>query len=139
MTMTFRQRFGAVLLADLTCLRWTMGWIAVVLGFGFLFAEVTTPNYIAFLSPAWMWGILFLAYGLCHVAGAMYRLKTWVSYLCGGFGMWLWNYLFLSFVVFDKTPIQATEMMLALPIVCEVWLLAEDIYRAKTACRTCER
>lgn len=138
--MNFAQRFGGVLLADLTCLRWTMGWIAIALASGFFFAQVSTSNYIAFngFSPAWIWGVLFAAYGACHVTACLYKIPNWLSYCCGAMGLWLWNYLFLSFVVFDETPIQATEVMLALPIICEVWLLAEDIYRAKTACNTCE-
>ncbi len=133
MNRTPMQRLGRVLLADLTALRWTLAWVALALSAGMLFTAATTENYAAihWFSDRMAWGLMFGAYGVAHVLACLYSLPKWVAYAAGVFGLWLWVYLFLSFVWFDPTPVQATEIMLAVPVAIEVWLLAEDIFKRK--------
>ncbi len=133
MMRTIFDRLGGVLLTDMRATRWTLGWVALVLSAGLFATSTTTANYAAMngLQDRAAWGAMFMLYGLHHVAASLYRIPAWLSYPAELFGLWLWAYLFLSFVVFDPTPVQATEIMLAVPLVSEVWILAEDIYRRK--------
>lgn len=127
------DRLAAVLLADLTALRWTLAWVGLMLSAGMLFTAATTANYAATnqFADRGAWGVMFGVYGIAHVLACLYRLPKWVACTAGVFGLWLWVYLFLSFTVFDPTPTQATELMLAVPVIVEVWLLAECIFTRK--------
>ena len=131
--MNVRQRLAAVLLADTVALRWALGWVAMLLTAGLAFGAADTSNYGAInrLQPLGIWMALFGAYAVCHLAACLYRLPTAVMYVCGVLGLWLWSYLFLSFVVFDRTPVQATEVMLIVPLIAEVWILAGDIFERR--------
>lgn len=131
--MNVRQRIARVLLGDMRSLRWVMGWAGVMAGIGFCCASVENENYhlLNTLQPAWVWGCAFLAYGLIKLAGSLYHLPGWIRYGNGTAGLWLWSYLFLSFAVFDPTEMRATELMLAVPIVCETWLFSNAMHRDK--------
>jgi peptidoglycan/LPS O-acetylase OafA/YrhL len=110
--------------------RWTLGWVALVLSVGMFFTATQTENYNAInsFSDRRVWGCIFLSYGACQVAASLFVLPAWVRIACCVVGLWVWSYLFLSFVVYDPTPIQATELMLAVPLISEVWILAGDLF-----------
>lgn len=128
--MTMRNRIADVILGNLAPLRWTIGWVAILLGLGFAFSGADTDNYgaINLIAPVWLWGVGFVAYGISKLCSALLPVPLWARFASGFAGLFGWVYVFLSFVVFDLTPRQATEWMLAIPVVIELWLFIESIH-----------
>ena len=74
---------------------------------------------------------MFFVYSCLKIYGAFHRLNRHVRFTNSVFGLWAWNYIFLSFTVFDATPVAPTELLLAVPTVIEVWtMLAEPFKNA---------
>lgn len=129
--LTFGQRVSNILLSDLTPIRFILGFIAAVLSFGFFFSSASNDNY-AFLVQVFsvgMWGLTFLVYGISNIASTLFYWSFKTKSVISTIGIFLWSYIFLSFVVFDPTPIYSTEWMLLFPIILEVWLLAETLHK----------
>ena len=116
-----------VLKSDMTATRWTMGWLSVILSFGLLFSASDTSSYRNMLGVAdsLVWAVIFFAHGLSLLLSALYNLPCFFKKFCHGIGVWLWTYLFLNFTFYDETTIGATEWMMVLPIVLEIWMLSE--------------
>lgn len=71
-----------------------------------------------------LWTALLLTYA----AIKMYtKTKPLTDTIAACFGLWLWIYLFLTFVVLDTQPPSPLESMLLLPIVLEAWELILNI------------
>jgi len=123
------SRIKQILLLDTTSVRWVIGWVALIGAFGFIFGTSHNENY-KLLMQSWsgqIWGVAFLIYGVNTIATCVFRQPNIINYLTDALGMWLWSYLFLSFVVFDTTPTAATEYMLIIPLFAEVWILADRL------------
>jgi hypothetical protein len=132
--MTFYQRVLGVLFSDLSPMRWIMGWIALVLSAGFFLTSTDNHNYdlINLMANRHIWGILFCVLAIIHLYSSLYpKCSFYIKALFNVLGIWLWSYVFLSFTFYDPTPIKATEWMLGLPILVEVWLLSEAGIRRK--------
>jgi hypothetical protein len=98
---------------------------ATLLSLGFLFSQGNNSNYdlIYQFAHRYFWFALFAVYafikGVSVVSDISYRISTLNSIM----GIWAWLYLFLSFAVFDKTPVAPTEAMLLVPVMAEAWLM----------------
>jgi hypothetical protein len=110
---------------------------AFLLAVGF-FTGSTNNNYTALtdLMPFEQWGTIFLTYSLVK----FYRLfcclrHTWVDIYVSAIGIWAWNYIFLSFTLFDKVPTAPTELLLFIPVMAEGWTLTSMIYQKNTSNR----
>jgi hypothetical protein len=104
---------------------------ALLLSVGF-FTGTTNSNYEALteLMGFNQWGTLFLVYSLIK----FYRIfcavqHTWVDIYVSAIGIWAWNYIFLSFTLFDKVPTAPTELLLFVPVMAEGWTLTSMIYK----------
>ena len=97
----------------------------VLLSFGFFFGLGTNENYqlIYSFGGTIFWGSLFAIYSIIRVLDLVTNIPRWLSVICGMVGIWAWNYIFLSFVVFDTSPMAPTEILLMLPTIAEFWAL----------------
>lgn len=131
--MTIYDKLAKVVLADLTSLNMITAIVALSLGFGFMFANADNENYklVTDAAPTWVWGSLFLIYGIVMIGNLFIAERFILKLITGVSGLFLWVYVFLSFVVFDPTPVYSTELMLAIPIVAQTWLLAETLFKKR--------
>ncbi len=98
---------------------------AFVLSFGFMFGTGNNANYALIYQFAhqYFWSALFFMYGSVKALSIWTRVDYKVNTLNSIVGLWAWLYLFLSFTVFDTTPVAPTEAMLAIPVLAEAWLM----------------
>lgn len=109
---------------------------AVLLAVGFFVGEATSQNYVMineFASPA-AWATLLIIYALIKLLSIIWIVPKSLCTMNGIFGVWMWNYIFLSFAVFDTTAIAPAELLLILPILIEFWAMI-DIPRIKKDCK----
>lgn len=95
------------------------------LSIGFAIGVGNNANYeliFSFANRYW-WAIMFFVYSCLKIYGAFHRLNRHVRFTNSVFGLWAWNYIFLSFTVFDATPVAPTELLLIVPTVIEVWTM----------------
>lgn len=107
-----------------------------ILAIGFFIGEATNQNYELinqFASPAG-WATLLTIYALIKLLSIVWIVPRSLCMLNGIFGVWMWNYILLSFVVFDVTPIAPAELLLIIPILVEFWAMI-DIPRIKKDCK----
>lgn len=105
------------------------GETALLLGIsGFLMAagnffSEKTSNYISMydLASPMMWGMLFLIYAIIKFYSCFNRTPSYIRTANSVVGLWAWNYVFLSFVVFDAILPEASEFLIIIPIIAEVW------------------
>lgn len=126
----FQNFVDTVLPDDNRQTKWLLGWVSLTLGIGFLAAEVTASNFVALteFAPIWVWTIMFMVYGLKNILGCVLRIPCVVTASFSALGLYLWGYLFISFVIFDHTNVQASEYLIIFPILAEVWILSRIIF-----------
>lgn len=126
-------RIKRSILNEHTAITLLLGMLGIVLSFGFLISTIDNPNYslLLGLAPFSIWSAMFFLYGVIKVISVLYRTGLVLKTLTAISGLWLWNYLVLSFLVFDKSPIAATEVMLIIPVICEVWGFTNTLYNSK--------
>jgi hypothetical protein len=98
---------------------------AILLSLGFIFGTGTTANYdlIYRFGGNIFWAVFFAIYATIRFIDQILNIPRWLCIICGTLGIWAWNYIFLSFVVFDLTPVTPTEFLLLVPTIAEFWLL----------------
>lgn len=130
MNPPLKDRISRIVKLDLTALRWVMGWTSLWLSYGFFCLSTGGADYdtLREIRPAYVWGVLFAVYGAVGLLDCVFRVNWFVARGAGLLGMWLWSYLFLSLAVLDDKPTTAAEIMLVVPIICEVWLLIMAIF-----------
>lgn len=98
------------------------------LGLGFLFADGSNSNYqmIYAFASKYAWGVFFLLYSASKFCAYFFRIDYKVKLASGVLGLWAWNYLLLSFTMFDITPITPAEILLILPVLVESWILLSN-------------
>lgn len=110
-----------------------LGVCGISLSIGFVFMNTSNPNYTALLQLAnyAAWSLGFFTYGCIKVFQALFRVPYYIKLINAAQGMWLWTYLLLSFVVFDFSPLAPTELLLFVPVLCEVWEVTINIVNTK--------
>lgn len=121
--ITLRQRLARLFFGEVSSLMFTLGLLAFALGAGFILADSRTENYELINAHAsqLMWGVIYIVYSLLRMATALYRVPSAYKLIVCFVGLTLWLVLFLSFTVYDPTPMRPTELMLLLPVVVEFW------------------
>lgn len=108
---------------------------ATVVGVGFIIGVVNT-NYSALLDlmPLYGWAALFLVYGISKgYLVIVHKIPTYWDILNSAVGVWAWNYVFLSFTLFDTEKLAPLELLIALPTLAEAWALTSSIYNKNCA------
>lgn len=78
--------------------------------------------------PREVWTVLLFAYAVVKINPNTNPKTNFLAACCG---LWLWIYVFLTFVVFDTEPATLLESMLLLPIILETWELALTVVSLK--------
>jgi hypothetical protein len=107
-----------------------LGISALLLATGLWLGDTSSSNYAALLNAATntTWALIFASYGIAKIIQSGHDLPNGVDILISVIGIWLWNYLFFSFVLLDTREFTAVELLLLLPVACEFWELALDIF-----------
>lgn len=127
---SLKSRIADVFLTDSFCLPMLLGVCGILLGLGFAIGDPAPSNYVSLLSFAGskFWAVTFILYGCVKIISVFTSIKPIMLSSVSVFGIWAWNYLLLSFVVFDPTPAAPTEVLLAVPLLCDLWSLVQNIY-----------
>lgn len=125
-----KNRLVIILLARSKEVTFVLGILSALLGIGFAFGDTSGSNYAPMLAVTtqYVWGILFLVYGGCKIWDALFDYGFKLSSLVSILGIWAWNFVFLSFTYYDTAPVTPTEVLLFLPVICEVWSLIINLY-----------
>ena len=103
-----------------------LGVMAALLCAGLWWGDVAHYHITTMLHTlhiGW-WTVLLIVYASIK----MYtKTKPVTDTLAACFGLWLWIYLFLTFVVLDKEPASPLESLLVLPILLEAWELLLNV------------
>lgn len=103
-----------------------LGVMAVLLCGGLWWGDMDHYHVTIMLHTLniYLWTVLLLTYA----AIKMYtKTKPITDTIAACFGLWLWIYLFLTFVVLDNQPPSPLESMLLLPILLEAWELLLNV------------
>ena len=103
-----------------------LGVMAVLLCCGLWRGDVAHYHVVIMLDTMniYSWTVLLITYATIK----MYtKTKPLTDTVAACFGLWLWIYLFLTFVVMDKEPPSPLESMLLLPILLEAWELLLNV------------
>lgn len=130
-----KVKLQRALLGDYPTLSALLGLTALLLGLGFALSgnmvENTNYTLLFVLAPKLFWALSFSIYGTIKLTCSVSRVWTWLKISTTVYGLWLWNYLALSFTVFDKTPLAPTELMLFITVIGELWVLTLILYNRK--------
>ena len=98
---------------------------AMLMSIGFFFGDGNNPNYdmIYAFAHKYVWGSLFAIYAGIKFLSYWGHVSYFIRMMNGVIGLWAWNYIFLSFAMFDSSPLAPTELLLAVPILAEAWIL----------------
>lgn len=103
----------------------------ILASIGFFFGDThMNPNYelmFGFMNH-YVWSALFAFYGLIKATTLFIKTSYYLKLVNGIIGLWAWMYIFLSFTVFDKTPMAPTEMLLLMPVIIQSWLILATIH-----------
>lgn len=107
-----------------------LGISGITLGIGFALSNTTDLDYAAVVqfAPPIYWVIGLLVYGILKILQALGRMPATIKLLNALQGIWAWSFLFISFSIIDTAPITPTELLLVVPILCEVWELVVAIF-----------
>lgn len=134
LTKTFLLRILLLIIAQIRTMSLILGLCGITLGLGFLVGDTGNPNYhsIKEFAPISFWAFGFFTYGVIKLLHSVFRVHHSVKLLNALQGIWVWTFLFLSFSIFDSTPLAPTELLLIIPIICELWEIVIAIFNFST-------
>lgn len=100
--------------------------IGFLLAIGFLIGDVhNNSNYtlINAFANEQIWAVMFFFYAFVKLVGMLFDLPRILTTVNSVLGIWAFNYIFLSFVVFDTTKFAPTELLLLVPTLIEFWTM----------------
>lgn len=109
-----------------------LGLTAILLASGFLLGDsANNSNYRILLElfDYKVWSVIWGAYGILKFFQLFEKLPYCVRITTSITGIWLWLYLFLSFIVFDRFDFSPAELLILLPLACEVGELVLEIFK----------
>lgn len=132
--LPLKVKIQRTLLGDYSTLSILLGITATLLGVGFFVGNISeNSNYtlLLVLASQNFWALSFGSYGIIKILCSVFRIWLPVKIATTVYGLWLWNYLALSFTVFDKTALAPTELMLFVMVIGELWALTLILYNRK--------
>lgn len=115
-----------------------IGLSALLLALGFLLGDsANNSNYIILLElfTAKTWAAIFCVYGTFKLFQLFEKLPHPVRILTSVIGVWIWIYVFFSFIVFDSVSLSPAELLIFLPLACEASELVLDIFNFRLCSR----
>lgn len=135
--MNLKQGARRSIFAENDAMNYLLILAGYLLAFGFLFGEPeNNPNYALMLwtAPKWLWAIGFVIYSSVKLYGTCRRLPFWFRLSVVLTASYCWAYMLLSFTLMDPTPLAPTEVLLAMPLLTEIWYAATILYK-RNNCR----
>lgn len=126
-----RHRVVQILMQRSDGITFVVSVAAFLLSVGFFSYDtpyVSAYEVLSRLMPLHLWGLFFLVYGVAKAINLFFVNCLYLTVSVSAVGIWAWNYLFLSFTVFDVAPPHPAELLIFLPVLCEVWSLVSIIY-----------
>ena len=133
----FKDRFIQLLSCDHGVLSLLLGILGLTaaIGFAFIKSSGVHYSYVPQVAPMWVWGLIFGSYATVKLAQVFFIIHKYAMFIASIVGMWLWNFLLLDSVVLDKSGVTPMELLLVVPVFCEVWALAIILYTATNTIR----
>lgn len=116
-----------------------LGLTALLLASGFLFADDNNNSNYKILLELFnhkIWATIFFVYGSLKIYHLLDKLPHLLRVLTSICGLWIWIYVFLSFIVFDPSRISPAELLILLPLACEAGELVLDIFNLRLCGRS---
>lgn len=134
LNMTFdriKQKLIDILYKDVSALRFSLSWSALTLMLGFLYGSTdgSSYNHLKGLMRYELWAIAFGAYGVAMLFTNLFKVARYTHCAIDAIGLWLWTYLFLSFICVDSTPTSAAEYLLIIPIISSAWIITDRLFK----------
>lgn len=141
LTKTFLLRILLLIIAQVRSMSLILGVCGITLGLGFLVMDTENPNYhsIKEFAPIGFWAAGFFTYGTIKVLHSVFRVHYSIKLFNALQGIWVWTFLFLSSSIFDSTPLTPTELLLVIPIICELWEIVIVIIISNFSTHPCRR
>lgn len=133
MHLSIQSRVAAILISESKTITMLLGIIGLFLGIGFFIGDSTSIDYypLLMLFDSATWGIVFLIYSFLKLLQIVKKVHCRIKAFNSTLGMWLWTYVIISFLIYDPKPISPAEILLLVPLVCEVIELVIDLYHNK--------
>ncbi len=80
------------------------------------------------------WSILFFVYGCVKLLCCVFKIPQKVCIFTSILGIWMWNCVFLSFVIYDSSRINPTEFLLLAPLISEFWIMLSSTFTKDNCC-----
>lgn len=108
----------------------------ILIAFGMLNVSTLDPNCVILfdIMSKWSWSVLFLIYALSKFICCVFRVPHKICMLTSIFGVWMWNCMFLSFVIYDSSKINPTELLILIPLVSEFWIMLSSTFNKNNKC-----
>lgn len=128
-----RKTFIHILESDAILLRVLLAAGAFAFAMGLFFADTLSGPYRQMLhyAPAWVWGLVFIAYAFVKLYLAEVTVPSFVVYVVTTLGSTLWFAVFLSFANNPERALGAADMMMLVCVLCEVWVAATTIAKGR--------
>lgn len=134
MRAEIKRKLAEILFSKSTDIIFVQAVTGLLMALGFAIGDSTNNNYQAInaLAPLWGWSLVFLVYGLNKLISLFKPVNFYLNACSSASGLWGWAYVVLSFTLFDTVPVTATEILLVVPLLAEIWALASIIYQKGT-------
>lgn len=121
-----------ILYKDTTTLRLSLSLSALSLSFGFIFGSSDTPYYyfLEHLMEFSQWAMIFGLYGGMLLVSSFYKLHRAILCSIDAIGLWLWVYIFISFVIVNPIHNPSAAYMLIVPVMSALWLISDRLFKA---------
>lgn len=126
-----RQKLIDILYKDVSAIRLSLSWSALTLMVGFFYGSTDTDNYnfLHALMCYTYWAMVFGVYGIAMFFTAVSKIPRYTHCAIDFVGLWLWTYLFLSFVVASSEPVTSAEFLLIVPILSSIWIITDRLFK----------
>lgn len=133
MKLSIQSRVAAILISESKTITMLLGMIGLFLGIGFIIGDSGSMDYhpLLMLFDSWIWATIFLLYSFLKFSQIVQKVPDRVRIFNSTLGMWLWTYVLISFLIYDPKPVSPAEILLLVPLVCEVIELVIDLYHSK--------
>ena len=131
MNLSIQSRVAAILIIESKTMSVLLGIIGLFLGVGFLLGDSSSVDYhpLRMLFDPIIWAIIFLGYSTLKFSQIVKKVPARIKVFNSTLGMWLWTYVAISFLFYDPKPISPAEILLLVPLVCELLELIIDLFQ----------
>lgn len=124
--LTFTQHLERLFILSADAVGFMLGCLALFLASGFAFGESNTHNFYLLTQYSFgatlSWAVVSLVYGGMRILNVFYDVIGPLQIVTAFLGLNLWLLLLVSFMWLDPTAIQATELLLVVPVLVEFWM-----------------